>query len=108
MTDQEPAAESEPDRPPVRLVREEESEEEIAPAVSIPVPWAPTPSRPKRTPPQPAVRNQREDSMPPDSPSADPATAQHTPAVQLTPEELAALLGKPPSPAARLPKEQRL
>jgi len=87
------------ERPAVRLVTPTDDEDLDRP-VPIPVPWAPSPDRPKRTPPKRAPRND-------DSPAAPEAARvqsvapdesartrqQHLP-VELTAEELAALLGK--------------
>ena len=89
----EPAA----DGPPVRLVAEEAELEEQAP---IPFPWSPSADRPQRTPP---VKT-RESSAPAPESSANRRTPPGGP-VELDPEEVKALMGKPGDAGASLPEE---
>ncbi|GMU22910.1 MAG: hypothetical protein AMXMBFR13_29940 [Phycisphaerae bacterium] len=91
----EPELEAEPaplveQQPPVRLVERVQEE----PEEPIPFPWAPSANRPKRTPP---ARGPLEQPPPPSAqpeageiPERPPRTQ-----VELTPEELAALMGRP-------------
>ena len=101
-----------PERPAVRLVAPTE-DEDLDISVPLPVPWAPSPHRPKRTPPQPASRDETpaaaaEAARTPSPTPADSSRTQQQPSpVELTPEELAALLGKPAGPDTRSVKEQR-
>ena len=103
-TDQ-PGTDSEPvETPPhVRLVKPSDSEEKDKDAEveqPVPFPWSPSPDRPQRTPPPkypppPAVAHTQ--------PSTEPETAEETSSskhdgrssIELTPEELAALIGRP-------------
>ena len=91
------------DKPPVRLVTPADVEDEaLAPTdefdAAIPFPWAPSPGRPKRTPPpiaaQSAAGQPRTPPAPPPQQTA-PAAAPRSPSLELTPEELAALVGRP-------------
>lgn len=107
-------ASGEPDRssdpPPVRLVTGQTANEEddAGATVPVPVPWSPSPDRPKRTPPKPASSDSEAPTAPPtDERPTEPSPAQRPSPVQLTPEELAALLGKPTAPPTGSAKEQR-
>lgn len=80
------------EEPPIRLVTAAEPDENSD--VELSVPWAPHPSRPRRTPPK----------GPADAPQPSPRqtdggieTDKPLPRVELTPDEIAALLGKPGS-----------
>ncbi len=126
-TDEPPEEDRPPERPPVRLVTAGEPEDGDEAPVSIPVPWAPSPDRPKRTPPKAPSRERNRrgrflagpQRMPADAgthadetraaPPAPPATGAVPPLspVELTPEELAALLGRSAPPDAGSVKEQR-
>jgi len=101
------------ERPNVRLVGpvEEETHRTAEPEKpATPFPWAPSPSRPKRIPPASAgSRAAINDPQPPDpatpAPSVSPVPAASGPTrttaplpVELTAEELAALMGKPSRP----------
>jgi hypothetical protein len=91
-------------RPPVRLYVEQSEEAEAereqaetAAAPPVPVPWVPNPARPRRTPPpgsKPAADARDEAG------GSDPQAGARPTPVELTPEELAALLGKPRPPDA--------
>lgn len=99
------------DNPPVRLVTPADVEDEtLAPAdesdAAIPFPWAPNPNRPMRTPPAVAAQAAAgQPRTPPAEPpqQTPPAAAPRGPSSELTPEELAALVGRPinPPPAAQ-------
>jgi hypothetical protein len=90
-------------RPSVRLVTPSETDDEV----TVPVPWAPSASRPQRTPPKPI------EPPPIAAPDAEeerpveerPRTRRPPPQVKLTPEELAALLGRPTEGEAGAAKE---
>lgn len=100
----------EEDRPVVRLVSRGEADEEAASGEQasspIPFPWAPSANRPKRIPPSARVEPSKE----PDGAQAagrglvsgraeaGSAGSRPVPPVELTPEELAALVGKPLPP----------
>ncbi len=101
-----PAPEIEsPEQPAVRLVSPAEADDESLSSVedldqAVPLPWAPSPNRPKRTPPSargpagpPPART------PPAEPHPQPAPAPRPASPELTPEELAALLGRPDPPS---------
>ena len=94
------------DKPPVRLVTPADIEDEaLAPTdeidTTIPFPWAPSPSRPQRTPPpiaaQSAAGQPRTPPAPPPQQPA-PAAAPRGTSSELTAEELAALVGRPIDP----------
>ena len=78
---------------------------------SIPFPWAPSPTRPKRTPPQSRQAKPAEppaEAAPPADPSAEKGPTQPGPdvgPVELTPEELAALMGRRPPDSSSPPRE---
>jgi hypothetical protein len=76
----------------VRLVKPQQEEERES---RVPVPWAPAPNRPKRTPP-PKAPDTGEQTSPPEQNTSDeqPQAERSRPQVDLTPEELAALLGR--------------
>lgn len=89
--------------PPVRLVRQGPADDDEVP---VSVPWAPHPRRPQRTPPtrpeagaSPAQAGQH-----PLTPAPDQSKVAGSPMVSA--EELAALLGKPPSPSPGSAREQ--
>ncbi len=86
--------------PPIRLITSAEAEQGEDVAVSVP--WTPHPSRPQRTPPKPATAERIELGEPAET--AEPE--KPLPRVDLTPEEIAALLGRPASDQPRA-KEQR-
>jgi len=123
------------DPPAMRLVVPQEAESELKrasdPEISIPFPWAPSPDRPKRTPPS-AVRTKpwvgpentqehRSDSesesdsklengqtSSPGTPVKPPTThINDPPSVELTSEELAALMGHMVPPNSDSQQEQR-
>jgi hypothetical protein len=106
----EPEIESS-DKPPVRLVTPADADDDsLAPVdefdTSIPFPWAPAANRPKRTPPSARVQPEAASTprTPPTEPHPPPAPTPRSASPELTPEELAALLGRPgnpPSAAAR-------
>lgn len=94
--DQPPAsetAETKTQEPPIRLVTAAEPDE--GNNVEISVPWAPHPSRPRRTPPKGPANTPQ---PPPDQTDGGDETDRPLPRVELTPDEIAALLGKPGSP----------
>ncbi len=80
--------------------------------LSIPFPWSPSPARPKRTPPQ--ARSPRPTDPPAETaPSIEPPDESEPPprglnvgGIELTAEELAALMGRRP-PGAPPPREGR-
>jgi hypothetical protein len=99
----EPAAET----PAVRLIEpaEAETETEEEPIEEetdqpIPFPWAPAAKRPQRTPPKVQTTAAEPVIAAPAAPAATPAPAAPTPRqpVELTAEELAALMGRPIAP----------
>ncbi len=94
----------ETDRPVVRLVSRGEEEDELASeeeaSSPIPFPWAPSPNRPKRTPPSARGESlEAANEVQPGGSRPEAATAfgsrQPFSPVELTAEELAALVGKP-------------
>ncbi len=90
------AAEVERQEPPIRLVTSTEPDEGSETQVSVP--WAPHPSRPRRTPP-----GAPDSPQPPvDQANKGGVADRPLPRVELTPDEIAALLGKPGSPPPRL------
>lgn len=105
LLEAEPATEA----PPVRLIEpaeaEVEPEEEPAeeePAQPIPFPWSPAANRPQRIPPKAlAAANEPVPETPPaPAPAGPPVPAAPTvrQPVELTAEELAALMGRPFAP----------
>jgi len=86
--------------PPIRLVTSTEPDQKEDVAVSVP--WKPHPSRPQRTPPKQAGS----DRSGPGEPTGTAEPEKPLPRVELTPEEIAALLGKP-APDQPRSKEQR-
>jgi hypothetical protein len=86
--------------PPIRLITS--TEPDASEDVPVSVPWRPHPSRPQRTPPKPGSANR----LGPQEPAAASEPEKPQPRVELTPEEVAALLGKPASDQPRA-KEQR-
>lgn len=90
-----PAIVEEPERPSVRLVPASEEEHDESPAESsaVPVPWAPSPDRPKRTPPP--------SRKPPLAAAGTSEADAAASAARLTPEEMAALLGDGSGGASR-------
>ncbi len=98
-TEEPPTGEAAPgepaqQEPPIRLVTSTEADESGEAQVSVP--WIPHPGRPRRTPPQQAQAGQP--STPQGSSGAE--TARPLPRMDLTPEEIAALLGRPESQAS--------
>ena len=108
--------------PSVRLVQPSETEADLEPAADheppIPFPWAPSLNRPKRTPPTAAgkpatpahdAQEARADSgtEAPGVQSEPSASHPAPPSVELTPEELAALIGKSAQPRSASEQEQR-
>lgn len=89
------SAEAKAEEPPIRLVTPAEPDE--GNDVEMSVPWAPHPSRPRRTPPKPPTAPQ----PPADQAHSGIETEKPLPRVELTPDEIAALLGKPGSPPPR-------
>lgn len=91
----QPEPAEEPERPSVRLVTA--SEEETEEPASVPVPWAPSPDRPKRTPPPSRKSPPSSGAALPgrDAPAGEAAT-------RLTAEEMSALLGDAPGGASTL------
>ena len=99
------------DNPPVRLVTPADVEDDaLSPTddfnPATPFPWAPSPNRPRRTPPPVAAQAAAgQPRTPPAEPprQTPPAAAPRGPSPELTPEELAALVGRPidPPPAAQ-------
>lgn len=110
ITAEKPAEESQPPEPPaVRLLTDRDLDEESTDdtPIPVPVPWAPSPNRPKRTPPKAAAPKDEAPAIPRAAPAdTDPAPPRPSP-VELTPEELAALLGKSSPPGTGPAKEQR-
>lgn len=107
---EEPVADESPSElPPVRLLTGgEEEEDDFDAPISVPVPWAPSPNRPKRTPPPSLPRKDQAAGTGAAAPTPGQAGRPQQPApVELTPEELAALLGKPVPPGSGSAKEQR-
>jgi len=108
--------------PSVRLVTPSESDVDVEPPADheppIPFPWAPSAARPKRTPPAAAgkhtaeahdAREARADSgaEAPGLQSEPSAPHPAPPSVELTAEELAALMGKPVQPRSATEQEQQ-
>lgn len=94
--DQEPAETRPEQEPPpsVRLVMNTPADEEDETSVPLSVPWAPSPHRPKRTPPPRAAdADATAETGKTDESEAAPESSRRGP-VELTPEELAALLGR--------------
>jgi hypothetical protein len=87
--------EAAPQGPPIRLVTSTESDE--GEHVRVPVPWAPHPDRPKRTPPKPLTTPETTRGHP----GSGSEMEKPLPRVDLTPEEIAALLGRPASETPR-------
>jgi len=67
---------------------------------AIPFPWAPAPNRPKRTPPSAQAPGEPPpDPRTPPTETPQPPSSPNRPTVpELTPEELAALMGRPANP----------
>lgn len=85
--------------PPTEVEIEAESETDVEPHdVPIPFPWSPAPNRPQRVPP----RQSATDASPPGVASgaggAADAAQNQCPGVELTADELAALMGRPVAP----------
>lgn len=80
--------EAAPQGPPIRLVTSTESDE--GENVPVSVPWAPHPDRPRRTPPPSPTVSQAASGR-----AAGPEPDRPLPRVDLTPDEIAALLGRP-------------
>ena len=100
-TDQ-PVSSHEPEEPPahVRLVRPSDSEPEKPDDTPVPVPWSPSPDRPQRTPPPkypppPAVAHTPPSAEPETVEESPPSEQTHRSSIELTAEELAALVGRP-------------
>jgi len=103
----------------VRLVPENDRVERSEPPepatdateASIPFPWSPSPTRPKRTPPQsrpPKPAEPPAEAAPAADPSAEKGPTRPGPdvgPVELTPEELAALMGRRPPDSSSPPRE---
>jgi len=107
---------------PIRPVSDEPAEasaglETPAPETPIPFPWSPSPNRPKRTPPQARMHasdgpGKSEDTgMRASGPTPPPHEGQppgpDPGPVELTPEELAALMGRPRPDDPPTSQEQR-
>jgi DNA-binding NarL/FixJ family response regulator len=111
----EPAGASPAPGPPtVRLVTVNEDLEEGHEQAEVPVPWAPSVQRPQRTPPgrKPPDNEALNADVPRPGPSSEPPSgdSRRSPnplPVELSPEELAALLGKPARPDTNPAREQR-
>ncbi len=101
-----PAIKSEPrPEPPVRLVVPSEEQDNEAPVF---FPWSPNPNRPKRMPPKTApLTGQETDKITSsDLPQSDHAAAAPPP-IQLTSEEIDALMGGPQAKTDEPRKERR-
>ncbi len=101
-----PAIKSEPrPEPPVRLVVPSEEQDNEAPVF---FPWSPNPNRPKRTPPKtaPATGQETDQTAAADQPQSDHAAA-NPPPIQLTSEEIDALMGGPEVETDEPRKERR-
>ncbi|NLX13368.1 MAG: hypothetical protein GXY44_06910 [Phycisphaerales bacterium] len=100
-----PPIKSEPRaEPPVRLVMPSEQQENEPP---IAFPWSPSPSRPKRTPPK-AASAANPEAGPAASPAKPPPNdSSAPPPVELTSEEINALMGRTQSDADEPRKERR-
>ena len=88
------------EEPPIRLVTSTEANESGEAQVSVP--WIPHPSRPRRTPPQ---QTETDQPAPPQGSSSGEA-ARPLPRMDLTPEEMAALLGRPDAQGHRRREQQ--
>lgn len=99
------------ERPAVRLVRDEEPEE-AKPETRVPVPWAPAPDRPQRVPPAATGQSPGRGSIESGpatgtSRAPAPASSRSEGPIELTAEELAALIGKPIELDDNSPREQK-
>lgn len=102
-----------PDSPPVRLVTPADTEDESIPPKDefenpIPFPWAPAANRPKRTPPSARVQPDPAGAPNPTPAAPEASPARRPPSPELTPEELAALLGRPGTPPPPTAQEKAL
>jgi len=109
--------------PSVRLVTPSETEADLEPTADneppIPFPWTPSLDRPSRTPPAAAGKpatpahdaqeaRAKSGTEAPGLQSGPSASHPAPPSVELTPEELAALMGKPVQPRSASGQEHRL